>query len=88
MIEAIIGAAIILATYYIGGLVGSAWYRLYRAPVIDPRTNRPLGNHGTALQAITWALDHEDGNVDDFLRAWRIGDLEEWPDYYEWLNDQ
>lgn len=56
--------------------------------VIDPRTGRPVGDHGTAAQAIEWALDQNDdyAGVDCFLRAWREGDLGEWPEFYEWLT--
>lgn len=57
---------------------------------IDPRTNRPFGDHGTANQAIEYALEHVDGpgEGEDFLRAWREGDLEEWPEFYPWLSKQ
>lgn len=52
----------------------------------DPRTGRPMGDHGTALDAINFALDTSQGlECEDFLRAWREGDLEEWPDFYEWF---
>jgi hypothetical protein len=58
--------------------------------VIDERTGRQAGNHGTANQALEYALDvHEadPGNQLEFLRAWREGDLaDEWPDFYTWLN--
>lgn len=61
-----------------------------RTVPIDPRTGRPLGDHGTALQAISFALDTSQGlECEDFLRAWREGDLDEWPDFYEYLrNDE
>lgn len=53
---------------------------------IDPETNRPIGDHGTAADAIDFALDHEGGDCDTFLRRWREGDAaSEWPDFYEWL---
>jgi len=57
---------------------------------IDPHTGRPLGDHGTAGQAIEFALDKTDyyHEMDDFLRAWREGDLGEWPEFYEWLAEQ
>lgn len=58
------------------------------APV-DPRTGRPCGDHGTAMDAINFALDTSQGlECEDFLRAWREGDLAEWPDFYEWLAAQ
>lgn len=55
--------------------------------LIDRRTGRPLGDHGTCLQAINYALDVEgSGEAVEFLRAWREGDLEEWPEFYAWLK--
>jgi hypothetical protein len=58
------------------------------AVAIDPRTNRPLGDHGTAVQALEYAL-HKLGpydEIDTFLRCWREGDLDEWPEFYAWLG--
>lgn len=54
---------------------------------IDQRTGRPFGDHGSAIDAINWALDHEDDlyNMEAFLTGWREGDLSEWPEYYQWL---
>ena len=48
---------------------------------------RPLGDHGTPLQAVTFALD-VDRSSDSFtfLKCWREGDLDDWPEYYAWLN--
>ncbi len=58
----------------------------------DPRTGRPLGDHGTAAQAIEYALEviprSDCPEPDTFLRAWREGDLEEWPEFYDWLRTQ
>lgn len=63
--------------------------------MIDERTGRPFGDHGTASQAIDFVLDPD--NLDDadpanqveFLRAWREGGAaEEWPEYYQWLAEQ
>lgn len=58
----------------------------------DPRTGRPLGDHGTAVQAIDFALEHCNewgpGEGEDFLRHWREGSLDEWPEFYEWLKEQ
>lgn len=58
--------------------------------VNDPRTGRPWGDHGTANQALEYALDHEAnfGDPEAFLRCWREGDLEEWPEFYVWLAEQ
>lgn len=58
---------------------------------IDPRTGRPLGDHGTANDAIDYALDGGGEawtQTVEFLTAWRDGDLSEWPEYYRWLRDQ
>ena len=46
---------------------------------------RRTGDHGTHEQALTFALDHADEPV-EFLRAWREGSADEWPEYYEWLE--
>lgn len=55
----------------------------------DPRTGRPVGDHGTAVQAIEYALEQVgDCEAVDFLRAWREGDLDEWPEFYPWLKGQ
>lgn len=46
-------------------------------------------DHGTAEQAIEWALDHNpDGEIEaaTFLRRWQQGDLAEWPEFYAWLD--
>jgi hypothetical protein len=57
---------------------------------LDPRTGRPFGDHGTGSQAIEWALYiNRDGQVEEFLGEWFVGAAaDEWPDYYEWLNEQ
>ena len=54
---------------------------------IDPRTGRPLGDHGTASQAIEFLLYHRQapGEETEFLKAWQEGDLADWPEFYEWL---
>lgn len=57
---------------------------------VDPRTGRPLGDHGTANDAIEFALEHTDGdlaNMEAFLRDWREGAVfHEWPEFYSWLR--
>lgn len=55
---------------------------------IDKRTGRQVGDHGTCLQAINYALDHERDDQVAFLRCWREGDLGEWPEFYVWLNSK
>lgn len=53
---------------------------------IDPRTGRPVGDHGTGAQAIEFALDYS--RCDDavtFLGSWKDGSLDEWPEFYKWL---
>ena len=54
---------------------------------IDSRTGRPIGDHGTAEQAIAFALDAHSDTLQtyEFLEAWRDGDLDEWPEFYPWL---
>ncbi|HLP67796.1 MAG TPA: hypothetical protein VK181_09780 [Rhizobium sp.] len=55
---------------------------------INRKTGRPYGDHGTAEQAIEYALDHAGGETDTFLRAWQQGALDEWPEFYTWLKEQ
>lgn len=58
---------------------------------IDPRTDHAVGDHGTAVQAIDYALAGNNSawtQETEFLRAWREGDLDEIPDFYVWLNKQ
>jgi hypothetical protein len=70
------------------------FFRRFFAPKIpiDPRTGRPFGDHGTGAQAIEFALDHTDhdlGNMEAFLIAWREGGaFEEWPEFYTWLKGE
>lgn len=54
-------------------------------------TNGTLGldYHGEATDAIDYAL--EGGNdawtqETEFLRCWREGNLDDWPDFYRWLK--
>ena len=50
---------------------------------------RAPGDYGTAGQAVDWVLDHSqasDAWAADFLRAWREGDLEDWPEFLNWLD--
>jgi hypothetical protein len=73
--------------------------------VIDPRdllpgaiedagggeaSERPPGDHGTAQQAIEYAICYHDpdmlGQEREFLQAWQTGDLSEWPEFYDWLG--
>ena len=55
---------------------------------IDPRTGRPFGDHGTASQAIEWALDHEADEPIAFLIDWREGSTYEYPEFLDWLKEQ
>jgi len=58
---------------------------------IDSRTGRKLGDHGEALHAINYSLDHIDDfyEADSFLKDWREGAaFENWPEYYTWLKEQ
>lgn len=46
-------------------------------------------DHGTASQAIEWAVHvNRDAQEWEFLNAWQQGKLDEWPEYYEWLEAQ
>jgi hypothetical protein len=60
--------------------------------MIDERTGRPIGDHGSAIDAIDFALHGivpvPDGpGALDFLRDWRSGDAaDEWPGYFTWLE--
>lgn len=61
-------------------------------PRIDPNTGRPLGDHGTANDALEWMWDHsgdvDPGNQAAFLECWRDGSaFEEWPEYYVWMKE-
>ena len=56
---------------------------------IDPRTGRAIGDHGTANQAIEFAIDWSVcDDATTFLRSWQQGDLDEWPEFYRWLKVQ
>jgi len=71
---------------------GYGFSRLYdwltTPPVVDPSTGRPVGDHGSHENAMIFALDVIDDSWerDAFLRAWREGDLGEWPEFYPWLK--
>lgn len=55
------------------------------------KSNRPPGDYGTADQAVTWALDVSQAGdcwTSDFLSAWHEGNLEDWPEFLEWLDAQ
>lgn len=62
--------------------------------MIDERTGRQIGDRGTYSHALTFALDvYPDmadgaGDSTDFLRAWREGALDEYPEFYAWLAEQ
>jgi hypothetical protein len=60
---------------------------------LDSRTGRPLGDHGTAQDAIDFVLDSstefDPGEARLFMEAWREGNAaDEWPEFYTWLKDQ
>ena len=51
------------------------------------------GDHGTALQAIEFVLDLANhrivaGQEREFFNAWVQGDLDDWPEFYQWLEKQ
>jgi hypothetical protein len=41
---------------------------------------------GTALDAITYAVEKCPDEAAEFLRAWQDGALEEWPEFLRWLD--
>jgi hypothetical protein len=48
-------------------------------------------DHGTANDAIEYALAGNNAAWTQetvFLTAWQEGDLEQWPEFYEWLDAQ
>ncbi len=47
-------------------------------------------DHGTHEQAIEFALYVHNDTLQtyEFLKAWSEGSLEEWPEFYEWLDSQ
>lgn len=51
---------------------------------------RASGDHGEAQDAIDFILDGSaeigPGEAELFLRGWRKGDLDEWPEFYAWLD--
>ena len=58
----------------------------------DPITGRPYGDHGSAADAIEFALDDPKGlidgdayNLQEFLESWRDGGA--WLEYYVWLRE-
>lgn len=54
---------------------------------LDPRTGRQYGDHGSAADAVDFLLDSHQapGEETEFLKSWRQGSLDEWPEFYEWL---
>jgi hypothetical protein len=57
--------------------------------MLDENTGFPVGFHGGHSHAVDYMLDRmeaDPGNQVEFLRAWREGNLEEWPEYYEHLH--
>lgn len=65
-------------------------WRLWRngKRVIDLRTGRGVGDHGSPLDAIDFAMTSKCEDSDTFLRAWYEGSLDEWPEFYEWLAER
>ena len=63
---------------------------IYPPQPIDPTTGRPIGNHGEAIDALTFALEHIEDDLDamDFLRGWMEGDISSSYNFYPWLKQQ
>jgi hypothetical protein len=58
---------------------------------IDPRTGFHIGYHGTHAHAIEYMLEVMESDPADqveFIKGWRDGALDEFPEYYEWLREQ
>lgn len=57
---------------------------------IDPRTGRKVGDHGTPLQAIEFASYSYStmSQEREFLKGWLEGNLDDWPEFYEWLESE
>lgn len=51
---------------------------------------RTLHEHGTYEDAVNFALFKHNDQLQtyEFLKAWNEGDLDEWPEYYVWLDAQ
>jgi len=51
-------------------------------------TNASTSEHGDYADAIEFALHHNDDicQTYEFLKAWSEGALDEWPDFYIWLD--
>lgn len=60
----------------------------YEGRPLRYRPLRAAGDHGTHEDALAFALDAHDDTLQtyEFLLAWREGALDEWPEFYEWLN--
>lgn len=45
-------------------------------------------DHGSYEDAVRFALDVHDDHLQtwEFLNAWNHGDLDEWPEFYAWLD--
>ena len=57
--------------------------------MIDKRTGRPAGDHGSTDEALRFALDVQADTLQtyEFLKAWREGNLKDWPEFYIWLKE-
>lgn len=55
---------------------------------LNQATGRPFGDHGTAQDAIDFLMAELDNTLDrgDFIEDWTHGDLDAWPEFYDWLN--
>jgi hypothetical protein len=49
---------------------------------------RAPGDHGTHEEIVTFALDVHDDQMQTYelLHGWSHGSLDDWPEYYEWLD--
>ena len=55
------------------------------------KRRRANGGRGTPYQAIEFVLltdKKRNGSAEDFLFSWMVGELTNWPEFYDWLETQ
>lgn len=72
---------------FTGNTEGEPVFVRHKNPSTERKPVRGLDEHGTYEDAVTYVLDVCSEDTDLFLRAWREGNLAEWPEYYQWLNE-
>lgn len=78
------------------GALGVGWinlrrmWREHRTP-IDPRTGRPVADHGEGHHAVQFAIEEIEDHWErsEFLIEWMHGGAwEGWPEFYPWLKER